>query len=45
MKASKAMILNDRLFSLFRDKAAKTRVDLLCLGLGYTAVVTTDGAS
>ena len=43
MKASKAMILNDRLFSLFRDKAAKTRVDLLCLGLGYTAVVTTDG--
>ncbi len=43
MKASKAMILNDRLFNLFRDKAAKTRVDLLCLGLGYTAVVTTDG--
>ena len=37
------MILNDRLFNLFRDKAAKTRVDLLCLGLGYTAVVTTDG--
>lgn len=37
------MILNDRLFNLFRDKAAKTRVDLLFLGLGYTAVVTTDG--
>ena len=37
------MILNDRLFNIFRDKAAKTRVDLLCLGLGYTAVVTTDG--
>ncbi|MGD9240518.1 MAG: DUF364 domain-containing protein [Desulfobacterales bacterium] len=37
------MILNDRLFNLLRDKAAKTRVDLLCLGLGYTAVATTDG--
>lgn len=37
------MILNDRLFNLFKDKAAKSRVDLLCLGLGYTAVVTTDG--
>ncbi|MGD8881296.1 MAG: DUF364 domain-containing protein [Desulfobacterales bacterium] len=43
IKTSKAMILNDKLFNLFRDKAAKTRVDLLCLGLGYTAVVTTDG--
>ena len=37
------MILNEILFNLFRDKAAKTRVDLLYLGLGYTAVVTTDG--
>jgi uncharacterized protein (DUF4213/DUF364 family) len=37
------MILNDRLFNLLKDKAAKTRVDLLCLGLGYTAVATTDG--
>ena len=37
------MILNDRLFNLFRDKAAQTRVDLLCLGLGYTVVMTTDG--
>ena len=37
------MILNDNLFNLFKDKAEKIRVDLLCLGLGYTAVVTSDG--
>jgi uncharacterized protein (DUF4213/DUF364 family) len=37
------MILNDKLFNLFRDKAQKTRLELLCLGLGYTAVVTSDG--
>ena len=39
----KAMIINDKLFNLFRDKAEKIRVDMLCLGLGYTAVVTSDG--
>lgn len=37
------MILNDTLFNYFIDKAQKIQVDLLCLGLGYTAVVTTDG--
>ena len=37
------MILNDNLFNLFKDKAEKIRVDMLCLGLGYTAVVTSDG--
>jgi uncharacterized protein (DUF4213/DUF364 family) len=37
------MNLNDMLFNCFSDKAQKIRVDLLCLGLGYTAVVTTDG--
>ena len=37
------MILNDKLFTLFKDKAEKTRVDMFCLGLGYTAVVTSDG--
>jgi uncharacterized protein (DUF4213/DUF364 family) len=37
------MILNDKLFNLLRDKAEKIRVDMLCLGLGYTAVVTSDG--
>ena len=39
----KAMILNDKLFNLFRDKAQKVHVDLLCLGLGYTAAVTSAG--
>lgn len=39
----KTMILNDKLFNLFRDKAQKVHVDLLCLGLGYTAAVTSDG--
>ena len=37
------MLLNDTLFNHFMDKARKTNIDLLCLGLGYTAVVTTDG--
>ena len=37
------MILNDQLFNYFIDKARKIHVDLLCLGLGYTSVVTTDG--
>jgi uncharacterized protein (DUF4213/DUF364 family) len=37
------MILNDKLFNLFRDKAQKVHVDLLCLGLGYTAAVTSAG--
>ncbi|MGD8992395.1 MAG: DUF364 domain-containing protein [Desulfobacterales bacterium] len=37
------MLLNDRLFDYFIDKARETHVDLLCLGLGYTAVVTADG--
>ena len=39
----KTMSLNDKLFNLFRDKAQKVHVDLLCLGLGYTAAVTSDG--
>jgi hypothetical protein len=37
------MILNDNLFNLFKNKAEKIHVDMLCLGLGYTAVVTSDG--
>ncbi len=37
------MIINDKLFNLFRDNAEKIRVELLCLGLGYTAVATSDG--
>ena len=37
------MILNDKLFNIFIDKAKKLQVDMLCLGLGYTAAVTSDG--
>jgi uncharacterized protein (DUF4213/DUF364 family) len=37
------MILNDKLYRLFIDEARKVQVDSLCLGLGYTAVVTSDG--
>ena len=37
------MILNDTLFNHFIDKARQTNVDLLCLGLGYTAVIASDG--
>ena len=37
------MILNNAMFEIFKEKAARTRVDLLSLGLGYTTVVTADG--
>jgi len=37
------MILNDRLYKLFADKGQKIKVELLSLGLGYTAVTTSDG--
>jgi uncharacterized protein (DUF4213/DUF364 family) len=37
------MILNDTLFNYFIAKAENVQVNLLCLGLGYTAVVTSDG--
>jgi len=37
------MIISDKLFNIFKDKAEKIGVDMLCLGLGYTAVVTSDG--
>ena len=37
------MILNDNLYDLFYNRAENVKVDLLCLGLGYTAAVTSDG--
>ena len=37
------MILNDNLYDLFYSRAENVKVDLLCLGLGYTAAVTSDG--
>lgn len=37
------MELNERLYSLFLNKARLVEVDILCIGLGYTAVTTLDG--
>ncbi|MFP4446159.1 MAG: Rossmann-like domain-containing protein [Desulfosudaceae bacterium] len=37
------MRLNQRLLDLFADQARATRVEELCLGLGYTAAATSDG--
>jgi len=37
------MDLNDRLYSLFINKAQTVKVEILCIGLGYTAVTTSDG--
>ena len=37
------MILNDNLYGAFCDQAKNVRIDFLCLGLGYTAVTTSDG--
>jgi len=37
------MVLNQRLYDLFKKKAGAVKVDLLCLGLGYTAVTLSDG--
>lgn len=37
------MILNDKLYKIFRNQAEKVNVDYLGLGLGYTVAVTSDG--
>jgi Uncharacterized conserved protein len=37
------MELNNKLYDLFADKAEKTKVEISSLGLGYTAVTTSDG--
>ncbi len=37
------MDLNDRLYNLFMNKAQKVKVEILSLGLGYTAVTTSGG--
>ena len=37
------MKLNNRLYELFADKGKKVKVETLSLGLGYTAVTTSDG--
>ena len=37
------MTLNQRIFGMFEEKARRTTVEQLCIGLGYTAVATSDG--
>lgn len=37
------MKLNTTLYDLFVNKAKKVKIEILCLGLGYTAVTTSDG--
>lgn len=37
------MMLNQKLYQLFEEKARAVTVERLCLGLGYTAVSTSDG--
>lgn len=37
------MELNNRLYNIFIDKARKVNVDIVSIGLGYTAVTTSDG--
>jgi uncharacterized protein (DUF4213/DUF364 family) len=37
------MVLNQRLYNLFKKTAREVNIDLLCLGLGYTAVTLSDG--
>ena len=37
------MILNQKLYDLFKTRAREGNIDLLCLGLGYTAVTLSDG--
>ena len=37
------MKLNQRLYSLFMNKAQKVGVEIVSIGLGYTAVTTSDG--
>ncbi|MGD8292510.1 MAG: DUF364 domain-containing protein [Desulfobacterales bacterium] len=37
------MTLNQRLYQLFEEKAQRVTIEILSLGLGYTAVTTSDG--
>ncbi len=37
------MKLNNRLIDIFADKAEDVKIDILSIGLGYTAVTTSDG--
>jgi hypothetical protein len=37
------MLLNQKLYDLFTGRAQEVNIDILCLGLGYTAVTLSDG--
>ncbi len=37
------MLLNQKLYNLFASRAREVNIDILCLGLGYTAVTLSDG--
>jgi len=37
------MILNQKLYDLFKNRAREVNIEILCLGLGYTAVTLSDG--
>ena len=37
------MRLNQKLYDLFKNRAREVKIDILCLGLGYTAVTLSDG--
>ncbi len=37
------MLLNHNLYDFFRNRAREVKIDMLCLGLGYTAVTLSDG--
>ena len=37
------MLLNQRLYDLFENRAREVNIEILCLGLGYTAVTLSDG--
>jgi hypothetical protein len=37
------MVLDEKLYNLFEEKARETMIEVISLGLGYTAVKTSDG--
>ena len=39
------MVLNQRLYNLFKKTAREVNIDLLCLGLGYTCLLYTSDAA
>ena len=37
------MTLNEKLYQIFEEKSQQVTIEMLSLGLGYTAVTTSDG--